>query len=152
MVPPPLEDGKPYLCSRCLHLERVGRESLKPGTYRWYTGVVALITGFLGATSLLLAFSYLQGTGRALWFGLFVFVAVAFTAAGFLLVARKRNLSLIVGVLFSGVGVLGLVWSRSPGIIWSGDGALTWNSFMLLGVGVLSFFLYYRVQRRLPRA
>ncbi|MDI6831441.1 MAG: hypothetical protein QME88_08935 [Actinomycetota bacterium] len=146
-----VEAGSRFLCARCLHLEVAGPRPRRVLDHRAFLAVAVTLLALLFAAGSLLCALYLVGAGNLAWFMVLAALMLVVMASATSVLARRRNLALLLGSLYLPLGIWACAWRLAPGAGWELSRATGYGGLMLLGAGAVCLYVFGRDARRLPR-
>ena len=146
-----VEEGARFLCARCLHLEVAGPAPRRALGHRGFVAAAAVLLALVFLTGSLLCSLYLTGAGEWLWFLILASLLLVATIGASTVLARRRNLALLVGALYLPLGAWALALRMAPGANWELSRSTGYGGLLMLLAGGVSLYVFARDARRLPR-
>jgi hypothetical protein len=146
-----MEYGARLLCERCYHLQITGPEPPRTLGSTGFTVIASLCLAALALAGFALCVLYLVGAGDLAWFiGLtaLMFVIVGCPAA---ILAKRRNLALLVASLYLPLGLWAYLWHLAPGVDWEYGSMTSYGGFFFFTIGLIAMAIFIRDLRALPR-
>ncbi len=144
-------DGTRVLCERCHHLQVTGPQpprTLGPTAFR----LIALFClAALALAGFTLCALYLTGSGELAWFCALAALMAVSTACPAAILARRRNLTLLIAALYLPLGAWAYLWSMAPGAGWEYGALTAYGGLFIFAIGVVSLGFFVRDMRALPR-
>jgi len=144
------EGGTKILCGRCYHLQVTGPQPPRTLGPTGFLLIALLCLAALALAGFTLCILYLVGAGDLAWFITLTALMAASIACPAAILARRRNLALLIAALYLPLGLWAYLWSMAPGADWEYSGLTAYGGLLILAIGLVSLGLFVRDLRALP--
>ncbi|MFW6113505.1 MAG: hypothetical protein ACOC78_01115 [Actinomycetota bacterium] len=146
-----VEAGNKYMCRECLHLQAAGREPSRANGKVVFMVISVSALVMLALAGLAICILYMAGTGDILWFVILLLSTLLVAALPSLVLTKRRNIALLVTSLYLPLCLWSYLWYMAPGVEWVYMESTIWGGLFFLIIGLLSFYLFMRDRKALPR-
>ncbi len=146
-----VEYGVKLMCGRCYHLQVNGPEPPRTLSSKTFLLLSSMCLLAMALAGLSLCVLYLLGTEDLGWFIVLTVLMLASLGCPAAVLARRRNLALLIASLYLPLGVWAYLWRAAPGIDWEYGKMTAYGGLFFFAVGIVAMLLFLRDLRALPR-
>jgi hypothetical protein len=143
--------GARLLCGRCYHLQVTGPEPPHILGSKAFTLMAAICLVLIALAGFALCILYLLGSGDFAWFLVLSSLMLIVVVSSAAVLVKRRNLSLIIAVLYLPLGLWAYLWYQAPGAGWEYGRMTAYGGFFFFALGLIAMGLFIRDVRALPR-
>ncbi len=146
-----MPEGAKFMCARCLHLHVKGPEPRHKLGHTAFTVIAFACLAALALAGFALCALYKIGAGDITWSIILSALMLCAMISPAVILARKRNLALLLAGLYLPLGAWAFLWQLAPGMDWQYSAFTAYGGRVIffLGVGALVIFISNR--SKLPR-